>query len=668
MLLSAPHAPVAAAPPVPWGVRLRWWAEDHGAGVGAVAAIAVVTVAFQGVNLGTAPPPAEVEGALVAGGWSMAHLGSAGEATFSPTGTSLAPVHLGAWMWATGGLGRASTAIAAGREAMLVAHTVGIPLVWLLARRSGLARWAAGAAAVLFTASPLAIALHRPVSAAGLTVPWMLAGLVLASSRRPRPWTVIGAGVCLAVAALTEPVAVVVAPAAGWLLWRSSPSATRRRRRLLLGAAAFGLVWLALTAVATGGGTPGPGAPLDLLDRIRLVVDSRSSSSVLGTGAGGLDGRSAVDLIGLDRVGAAVTLLAAVVVPSVIPRLRPIGGAFGACAALALVADEPSAAVVVLMVPLGALLLAAGAQLVWAWHVEAHLEPRLRSHRVSGAVRRLDAAVPLVFAAAAVVGAVALPDWVASHGDLMGGGPTAPLAHAVDWVAGNLGDGETVIVDEVAWVDVVEGGLDPSRLATYGAVGGGAAWRSYDYIVATPALRHPGAPPALAAAVEGSRPVARVGEGADRVEVRRISRVDAESVTAGEVPPPDEALATAGAALATNPAIEAPPAALAQLRAGEVDGRLTTVLATLAGAHRLEIGAFLRLPSEAVAGAPVRTVELVAIDGRPISADDPAVVEVVAFLGNQRPEFRPEQADVVSRTGGEPRLRITFPVGQEDQE
>ena len=64
-----------------------------------------------------------------------------------------------------------------------------------------------------------------------------------------------------------------------------------------------------------------------------------------------------------------------------------------------------------------------------------------------------------------------------------------------------------------------------------------------------------------------------------------------------------------------------------------MDERLTTVLATLAGAHRLEIGAFVAMPGEDVAGAPLRTVELASIDGRPIAAGDPAVVEVVASSG-----------------------------------
>ncbi len=665
MLLRAPHAPVGAPAPtrMPAWRRVRWWVADHQASVWAVGAIAVVGVAVQSVNLGTAPAPASGEGALVAAGWSIVHLGSAGDATFSSAGPSLAPVHLGAWMWGTGALGRASGAVAAGREAMLAAHVVSIALVWVLARRSGLARWAAGGAALVFAVSPLAGALHRPVNGAGLAVPWMLAALVLASARRRRTLTGGTAGLCLAVAVLTEPGVVVVAPAVGWLLWRWSPSHRHRRRRLLLGAAAFGVAWLAVTALVTSG-APEPAASLGLLDRIRLVAGG--ASSAMETVADGFDGRSVTGLIGLDRIGVAACLLAAVVVPSVVPRLRPIGCAFWACAALVLVSGEPSWIIVVAMVPLGAVLLAAGAQLVWVWHLEARLEPRRQAHTTSAAVSRLDAAVPVVIAAAAVALALAVPDWVSTHRSVAAADAAVPLASACDWVVDNLDRGDRVIVDDAIWVDLVENGLAPSLLAGYGAVGDGPDWRSYGYIVSTPALRDAGVSPELASAVDASLEIASVGEGDDRVEVRRIGAVsDAEASTTEEATR-NEARAAAGQALAVNPGIEAPPAAISQLRAGEVDDRLTTVLATLAGAHRLEIGAFVALPGEDVAGTPVRTVELASIDGRPIAAGDPAVVEVVAFLGNQLAEFRPHQVSVVGRTSGEPRLRITFPIGQED--
>jgi hypothetical protein len=418
-----------------------------------------------------------------------------------------------------------------------------------------------------------------------------------------------------------------------------------------------------VTALVTSA-SPEAGESLGLLDRVRLVAGG--AASPLETVAAGFDGRSLVDLIGRDPIGVAGSLLAALLVPPVVPRLRPIGCAFWACAALALVSDQPSGIIAAAMVPLGAVLLAAGAQLVWVWHLEARVEPRRQTHPASRTVSRLDAAVPIVFVGAALALALAVPAWVSTHQDLMAGGPEAPLATAGDWVVDNLNDRDRVIVDDAIWVDLVEDGVPPSSIAGYGAVSEGAAWRSYGYIVSTPALRDASVPPELANAVDNSLPIASVGEGGDRVEVRRIGVTPDAAAPTPEDGARSEARAAAGRALTANPSIEAPPGAVSQLRAGEVDARLTTVLATLAGAHRLEIGAFLRLPGEAVAGTPLRTVELAAIDGRLIAADDPAVVEAVAFLGNQLPEFRPQQVSVVGRTSGAPRLRITFPIGQED--
>jgi hypothetical protein len=664
MLLRAPHAPAGAPASVrmPWRHRVHRWVGEHHASLWVVGAIGVLGVAVHNVNLATAPAPASGEGTLVAAGWSIVHLGSAGDATFSSAGPSLAPVHLGGWIWATGALGRASSAIAAGREAMLVAHVISISLVWVLARRSGLARWAAGGAALVVAVSPLAVALYRPVSGAGLAVPWMLAALALASARRPRPLTGAAAGVCLAVAVLTEHRVALVIPAVGWLLWRASPGPRLRRRRLAAAAAAYGGAWLAVTALVMSGAPEADGS-LGLLDRIRLVAGDASAAA--GTVADGFDGRSVTDLIGLDVVGAGACLVAAIVVPLVVPRLRPIGCAFWAFAALLLVSGEPSWNIVVAMVPLGAVLLAAGAQLVWVWHREARIEPGRQAHPASAGVRRLDTAAALVLAAAAVALLLAVPDWVSTHRDAATEA-AAPLASACGWVVDNLHDGDRIIVDDAMWVDLVENGLAPSLLAGYGAIGTGSRWRSYGYIVSTPALRDGVVSLGLASAVDRSREIAGVGKGDNRIEVRRITTISESEAPADGQPAQDEARTAAGDALAANPRIEAPAAAISQLRAGEVDERLTTVLATLAGAHRLEIGAFVAMPGENVAGAPLRTVELDSIDGRPIAASDPAVVEVVAFLGNQFPEFRPHQVSLVGRTSGEPRLRITFPIGQED--
>ena len=272
----------------------------------------------------------------------------------------------------------------------------------------------------------------------------------------------------------------------------------------------------------------------------------------------------------------------------------------------------------------------------------------------------------MVFVAAALAFVLAVPDWVSTHRDLAAGGPAAPLAAACEWVADNLGQGDRVIVDDAMWVDLVEDGLQPSLIAGYGAVSDGAAWRSYGYIVSTPALRDAGVSAELDNVVDRSLPIASAGEGGNRVEVRRIGVTADDQAPTAEDTGHDDIRAAAGRALAANPRHRGSTRRHIAVACRRVDERLTTVLATLAGAHRLEIGAFLRLPGEAVADTPMRTVELTAIDGRPIAAGDPAVVEVVAFLGNQLSGFRPHQVSVVDRTSSEPRLRISFPKGQED--
>ena len=147
------------------------------------------------------------------------------------------------------------------------------------------------------------------------------------------------------------------------------------------------------------------------------------------------------------------------------------------------------------------------------------------------------------------------------------------MASACNWVVDNLSDGDRVIVDDAIWVDLVEDGLAPQALAGYGAVGAGPDWRSYRYIVSTPALRDAGGPPEVARAVGSSLEIASVGEGDERVEVRRIV-ASAPGAPAGQAATRNDARAVAGQALAANPGIEAPPAAVSQLRAGEVDERL----------------------------------------------------------------------------------------------
>ena len=80
--------------------------------------------------------------------------------------------------------------------------------------------------------------------------------------------------------------------------------------------------------------------------------------------------------------------------------------------------------------------------------------------------------------------------------------------------------------------------------------------------------------------------VAAFGEGADRTEVRRL---------AGDEPQPDPMAldpADAGTALAANARLTLTPEADARLRAGGVDERVLTLLATVAVDHRVSVAGF----------------------------------------------------------------------------
>jgi hypothetical protein len=626
-----------------------------------VGGLAVATLAVQGINLTRSPRPSTGEGALVAASWAVGHASSIADATFSPALPSLAPVQLAIWGSLSDALGRAPAGIGTGREAMLAAQVAGVILLWVLARCSGLSRWASAVAVGTFTLLPLGVTLHRPVASATLAVPWLLAAWVLvAGTLRARPAGWIAAGVCLSVAALTEPAAIVVVPVVLWQLWRAG-GPHRGRATLVVGAVGAAVAG-PLAALSVAAERPAAGSALGLVDRVWLALGTRPGDSALAALAGPTD--TLGDLLGVDPVGVLGVVVSAVAVPLILPRLRPVAVAFWALAALFVVGDQPVANVAVLALPFGALLVGAAVHTAWGWYEGARLDRGAAGYRASPVVAGIDAAVPVALVVGLAVLAAAVPHWASTHRELTSADPLDSLEDARSWLLANARDGERVIVDDAAWTDLVAHGIPPRRLAGYTAIGATAGdtggWRTYDYIVLTPEARGLGVP-AVAAAATSSLPVASFGEMDDRVEIRRIAADGGPAVS-------DEAATrladqvAAGTALASNPAIEAPDSAYADLRAGRVDQRVITVVATLAATYRLSIDSFPTLPGEDVAVVPSRAVDLAAIDGRAIRGDDPGVVGVLAFLGNQDDAFRPESIAIVPADGGELRLRITFPI------
>jgi uncharacterized membrane protein len=94
-------------------------------------------------------------------------------------------------------------AVAAGRYLMVIVAVITAALLWALARRIGMSRWAAAAAVAVFALSPLAISLSRTVYLDNLATAWVLGAVVLLCSPRYR-CRQCSAPTCFGMAVLTK--------------------------------------------------------------------------------------------------------------------------------------------------------------------------------------------------------------------------------------------------------------------------------------------------------------------------------------------------------------------------------------------------------------------------------------------------------------------------------
>lgn len=287
------------------------------------------------------------------------------------SGAALAWLQTAAYTRVTGAFSRHDTALAAVREPFVLTAAASGVLLWWLARRAGLSRWAAGGALALVALSPLALAAQLGARPENLAAPWALAGVALlwTQNRHRRLAPDLWATAFLVVAVLTAPVTGALAVTAGWLVWR------RRRRRL-------SLMLACLFAIGVGIGL-GASAALTGL-RLSAAGPPVPSWSIL-------DPAPAV----LGVLAAAVALASS--------RLRPLAAGALALLAAALVPGGPGTGAVTVLVPVAALLVAGV--------VECGITHSTRTGR-HALVHPLRA--PTI-ALAVVAVACTLPSWVHNH-------------------------------------------------------------------------------------------------------------------------------------------------------------------------------------------------------------------------------------------------------------
>jgi hypothetical protein len=157
------------------------------------------------------------EGELVARAWALGHLDSVPPAVSWWSQPPLAAPFLAVLAGISGTFDRVGDPVLAARTVMVAVTVVSTALVWVLARRIGLPRWAALVATIAFGLSPVGIVVHRPTTAAALALPFALGATALLAGPRclvssSRGLIVaVGFVLSLAIGLHTDPVAVAVA-------------------------------------------------------------------------------------------------------------------------------------------------------------------------------------------------------------------------------------------------------------------------------------------------------------------------------------------------------------------------------------------------------------------------------------------------------------------------
>ncbi|AWK11151.1 glycosyltransferase [Streptomyces spongiicola] len=499
-------------------------------------ALLTAILVVQGWNIGHFPTLSDDEGTYLAQAWAVQQGQGLAHYTYWYDHPPLGWIQLAGLTWIPSLIAPDAMTVATMRAAMLLVSAASAVLLYVLARRLWLPRWAAGLAMALFGLSPLSVVLQREIFLDNLAVMWILLAFCLAASPRRHLWHHFGAGIAAATAVLTKETMLVVLPALLVTMWRFSHRDTRKFA--VTGAvAACALIGFSypLFALLKGELLPGEGH-VSLWEGVAYQMSRPGSGFVLGEGTG--SNGVLRSWLYYDRV-LPVGGLAAAALLLLTPRwsvtARALAGPALAVAVLAVVALRPSgylpAMYVIQALPFLALVLAgvaasAGHAVLRRWRRPGEARPLVLARRA--------AAVALALAAAGYVG----PRWYDGDRTAMTADANVPYRAAAAWLSTEVPEPSRtrVLVDDALWLDLVHAGyrpglgaiwfykadLDPAVAKTMPR-----GWRDLHYVVASPTVRRDARDlPTVRDALENSAPVAVFGAGEDRIEIREIGGAD----------------------------------------------------------------------------------------------------------------------------------------------
>ncbi|MFI6357058.1 ArnT family glycosyltransferase [Streptomyces sp. NPDC050743] len=520
-------AHLAAKRPAP-GFRFRTSGPD----LLLCGALLTMILTVQGWNITRFPTFSDDEGTYLAQAWSIQQGRGLAHYTYWYDHPPVGWIQIALITWPASLIDPGAMTVATMRYAMLLISGSSAVLLYVLARRLDLKRWAAGLGMALFGLSPLAVVLQREIFLDNIAVMWMLLAFCLAASPSRHLWHHFGAGLAAAVGVLSKETMLVVLPALLVTMWQHSHRDTRKFA--VTGAvAACGLTGLGypLYALLNSELFPGHGH-VSLIDGIRYQMSREGSGFILTKGTGS----HAVleSWLYYDTVLPLVGLVCAVLLLGVLRwsvTAKALAGPALAVAILVLVVMRPSgylpAMYVIQALPFLALIVAGTTAGV------THAVLRRGAGHSGRALRYARGTALAALGSASAV--LVVPHWYGGDRTALTTDANAPYRAAVAWMRNDVADpGRTrALVDDALWLDLVHAGyrpgdgaiwfykadLDPAVAKTLPN-----GWRDIDYVVASPTVRRDAVDlPTVKAALQHSTPVAVFGEGADRIEIRRIT-------------------------------------------------------------------------------------------------------------------------------------------------
>lgn len=482
-----------------------------------------LVVAVQGINIGNFPTVSDDEGTYLAQAWALQHGHGLAHYSYWYDHPPLGWIQISLLSWIPALFDHGTQVVETARVIMLPVTAAAVGLLYLVARRIDLPRWAAALAVVAFGLSPLAVTEQREIYLDNFAVVWMLAAFALALSPRKHLWHHIAAGCCAAVAVLSKETMIIVAPALLLAVWRGTDRSTRKFSLVgfLSTFSLIGVQYL-LYAVLKGEFLPGTHHN-SLIAGLEFQLSRQGGGQILQTGS--VSNMTLHWWLVNDPV-IVCTGAAACVAALFLRRMREIAVAG---VLLIAVAMRPGgylpAMYVIQALPFFALCVAGVAD------AGARRIVNLRF----GQGRWYGGKSLVAFLAVILAGLVA-PRW--STGDTTADTAYAntEYAQASAWIRTHIKDPAhtRIVVDDALWPDMVDEGFQPglgaiwfykvdldpavTRTLPHG-------WRDLDYVVSTSIIRQdPNGLPTVRDAIRHSTVVASFGYGTQQIQVLKVDR------------------------------------------------------------------------------------------------------------------------------------------------